>query len=86
MKNRLRSRDGSLFLTTFLYGPLKCLCQFSVGYLIWTGVFAPLCSVCQAGTLWQLCFRQEASLGACSAYKKDAFLQVNRTLQEKQDK
>ncbi len=66
MKNRLKCRDGCL--TAFLYGPLKRLCQFSVSYLIWTGVFTALCSVRQAGTLWQLCLRQEASFSACGAY------------------
>lgn len=82
MKQRPKSRDGRLFLTAFLYGPLKSLRQFSVPCLIWTVVFTALWSVCQPSALWQLRLRQEASLSVCGAYQKQVPLQVDRTLQE----
>lgn len=70
-------RDERQCLTAFLYGPLKCLCQLSVTNLIWAGIFTAFSPVCQSGTFWQLCFRQEASFGACGADEKHALLQVN---------
>lgn len=68
--NRLR------LLTAFLYGPLKRLCQLSVGYFLWTGVFTALRAVRQPGALWQLRLRQEAGFGARGANYQQVLLQV----------